>query len=137
MKEGWKPITPERMHELMMGILGGEPIVSPVPRAGCVEGAIGNSVLAASLSQAAEEPDALHVAAYLLRSLARNHCYTDGNKRIAWLACLDVLAEHAVATIDADEDAAAEVVEDVAKGRMSVGDLIRWLESGLVPIESD
>jgi death-on-curing protein len=104
-------------------------------REGCVEGAIGNAVLAAGYAaQEGDEPDILHVAAYLMRSLARLHCYTDGNKRIAWLATLDVLAVHTATTLEVDQDEAAETVVAVATGVMGIPDLCTWLAEHLVPL---
>lgn len=131
MKVNAIPITPERLAALMAALRPGASDQSP--REGCVEGAIGNAITAASYASDSNEPDGLQVAAYLLRSLARNHCYIDGNKRIAWLACLEVLAIHSAVTVYADQDEAADVVERVAQGNMDVPELTIWLASKLGP----
>lgn len=132
MKVGVNPITPERLNALMAKLRPGSSALAP--REGCVEGAIGTAVNSASYHLDSDEPNDLHVAAYLLRSLAKNHCYIDGNKRIAWLACLEVLAVHSAVTIEADQDEAAEVVERVAQGQMAIDELINWLAMRLCPL---
>lgn len=58
-------------------------------------------------------------AAALLHSLARNHALADGNKRLAWLAAtifLDVNGR----SVSLDDDAAFQLVMDVAEGRADV-----------------
>ncbi len=59
----------------------------------------------------------------------------DGNKRIAWLACLEVLAVHALATIEADQDEAAAFVEGVV-GQANVAPIVEWLAIHLAPLGS-
>ena len=60
-------------------------------------------------------PD-LHVkAAALLHSLARNHALIDGNKRLAWTACLTFLAINGQ-RISAPEDDRFDFVIRVATG---------------------
>lgn len=137
MNEAWAPISPGRLDELMQAIRPDADEAARRSRSDCVEGAIGNAVLAASYTQDSDEPDVLHVAAYLMRSLVKNHCYVDGNKRIAWLATLEVLAVHAMATIEADQDEAAALVEDVATGAVDVPALIVWLGKHLAPYVCD
>jgi death-on-curing protein len=104
------------------------------PRNGCVEGAIGNAVQAAAYYSEDDEPNPLHIASHLLRSLARDHCFIDGNKRVAWLACLEVLATHGRVTIDADEIEAAAFVESVADGSTDVPGIAGWLAARLSTI---
>lgn len=133
MKVGVTPITPERLNDLMARLRPHSDTLTP--HVGCVEGAIGTAVNSASYHQDSDEPDDLLVAAYLLRSLAQNHCYIDGNKRIAWLACLEVLAVHSQVTIESDQDEAAEVVERVAQGQMEIDALMCWLALRLCPLK--
>ncbi len=58
-------------------------------------------------------------AAALLHSLARNHALVDGNKRLASLATVVILDLNAHAP-DHDDDAAFELVMDVAAGAADV-----------------
>lgn len=60
-------------------------------------------------------PDLLTKAAALLHSLARNPPLVDGNKRLAWLATYVLCAKNGV-ELDADDDAAYELVVSVASG---------------------
>lgn len=124
------PITFERVVELVNSV---RPLSEP-PRAGCVEGAIGNAVQAAVYYGENDEPNPLHIASYLLRSLARDHCFIDGNKRVAWLGCLDVLARLGGVTVDTDEVEAATFVECVAEGKIDVPAVAEWLAGRLVAL---
>ncbi len=61
-------------------------------------------------------------AAALLHSLARNHALVDGNKRLAWLATVVFLDLNGHAP-DLDDDAAFELVMDVAAGAAQVEEI--------------
>ena len=60
-------------------------------------------------------PDLHQKAAALLHSLARNHALVDGNKRLAWTACLTFLGVNGE-WISAPEDDRFEFVIRVATG---------------------
>ena len=60
-------------------------------------------------------PDLHLKAAALLHSLARNHALVDGNKRLAWTACLTFLAINGQ-WISAPEDERFDFVIQVATG---------------------
>jgi death-on-curing protein len=60
-------------------------------------------------------PELFTKAGALLHSLARNHPLVDGNKRLAWLATWVFLAKNGT-VLDPDDDAAYELVVDVASG---------------------
>ena len=62
-------------------------------------------------------PDLHLKAAALLHSLARNHALVDGNKRLAWTACLTFLAINGQ-WISAPEDERFDFVIQVATGVM-------------------
>ncbi|KUO13617.1 type II toxin-antitoxin system death-on-curing family toxin [Streptomyces sp. DSM 15324] len=55
-------------------------------------------------------------AAALLHALATNHPLVDGNKRAAWLAAATFLALHGVDLVGCDQEAAYDLVIDVASG---------------------
>lgn len=124
-------ITTGRVHQLYRAATGRS---EEGVRTGCVEGAIENATLAASYAQDTDAPDPLRIAAYILRSLARNHCYVDGNKRIAWMTCLEVLAVGAGVTVSEDEEMAAEFVEAVAMGSLDIESIVPWLAGRLVEL---
>lgn len=131
-------ITAERVTELHAQGASVGPIGGDAQKPGCVEGAIGNALMAPLYEQnhpSFDEPDPLLVAAYLLRSLSKNHCFVDGNKRAAWLAALEVLAVGAHLTIMADQVEAADFVNAIASGVVpDVAAITRWLAARLIPL---
>lgn len=101
------------------------------PRPGCVEGSIG---AAESATLYTSDGDPLHLAVYLLTYLARNHCFPDGNKRVAWLGFVDVLLFNVQATLPISDDEAVAFVEDVAQGFLRPEDAIPWVTARMIPI---
>ncbi|SMF08519.1 type II toxin-antitoxin system death-on-curing family toxin [Streptomyces sp. Amel2xC10] len=63
--------------------------------------------------------DPYEQAAALLHALATNHPLVDGNKRAAWLAAATFLALHGTDLAACDQDAAYDLVIDVASGAES------------------
>ncbi|MFI1437641.1 type II toxin-antitoxin system death-on-curing family toxin [Streptomyces fructofermentans] len=61
-------------------------------------------------------PGLYEQAAALLHALATNHPLVDGNKRTAWLAAVTLLAVNGVDPAGWDQDAAYDLVIDVASG---------------------
>lgn len=101
------------------------------PSRGCVEGAVGNAWTA---KQYAEEDRqfSLVFVAYVLFYLAKDHCFTDGNKRVAWMTAVDILAKYGL-TIDAEDNEAVQFVTDVVDGSISSGEKVAvWLAERLV-----
>jgi death on curing protein len=76
-------------------------------------------------------PDLLTKAGALLHSLARNHPLVDGNKRLAWLATYVFLAKNGT-VLDPDDDAAYQLVVDVAAGAIDDVDKIAAALAGFV-----
>lgn len=68
-------------------------------------------------------PDLFTKAGALLHSLARNHPLVDGNKRLAWLGIYVFLAKNGT-ILDPDDDAAYDLVIDVASGAIDDVDRI-------------
>ena len=74
-------------------------------------------------------PDLYAKAGALLHSLARNHPFVDGNKRLAWLATYVFLAKNEIG-LDPDDDAAYDLVIAVAAGEIDdVGEIAAVLAS--------
>ena len=72
-------------------------------------------------------------AAALLQSLAGNHAFLDGNKRVAFAATAVFLRMNGyVLHVDADE-AERFLIEDVITGHAEIGVITGWLERFLVP----
>jgi hypothetical protein len=73
----------------------------------------------------------LAFASYALFYLVRNHCFVDGNKRVAWLAAADILAALGLG-ISATEDEAFALMENVISHVINGGDEVAlWLASRL------
>lgn len=105
--------------------------VSGPPKAGCVEGSIGNA-WSASLYTAKESDDA-HVifAAYVLYYLVRAHCFLDGNKRIGWICCFFILQKIGY-TFDASQDEVVEFGLAIASGKVvDGGEAVVWVRKHL------
>lgn len=99
----------------------------------CVDTAIGTAYLGAHYDTEEDgELDPLNVAGRLLHHLVTKHCFTDGNKRAGWGACVDILARYGV-TLDVSDDEAVEFVLDIARGNggVSAEDVIDWLADHL------
>ena len=64
-------------------------------------------------------PDLDTKVAALLHSLARNHPFIDGNKRVAWLAAGAFYYANGL-LLDAPDDPAFDLVIDVATGNLDV-----------------
>jgi death on curing protein len=72
-------------------------------------------------------------AAALLQSLAGNHAFVDGNKRISFAAAAVFLRMNGYAlVVDADE-AERFLVDDVIVGRVDIAAISEWLERFMVP----
>ncbi len=101
------------------------------PKEGCLEQSLGNALTAEQYTLSDESIMGLCFAGYLLFYLAKNHCFTDGNKRIAWLAATRVLFNHGL-IIDATDDEAEEFCLRIADGTHSMAikdasDAVGWL----------
>jgi death on curing protein len=80
-------------------------------------------------------PELQAKAAALMQSLARNHALVDGNKRLAWTACLTFLAINGQ-SISAPEDDRFEFVMRVATGAQSdIGEIAERLRAWSRPAQ--
>lgn len=117
------------MHAHAIAKWGGK--TDPIPVDGCVEGSIGNAQTAAMYLTGEDEPDLLTAVAHLLRSIAKNHCFTDGNKRVAWMSAIRCLLLNDLA-IMADEQEAIDLVDGVVTDKFGVREITDWLAAHLV-----
>jgi death-on-curing protein len=76
--------------------------------------------------------DILALAACYGVALAKNHPFNDGNKRIAFVACL-TFARLNGWMIDADRAEAAAMLLEVASGSLGQAELAGWLRSNARP----
>lgn len=105
---------------------------------GCVDGRIGAAANAAAYLAEGDDDLGLIVAAHLLYYLAKDHCFIDGNKRIAWLACIEFF-KNLQLTLRVTEDEAYEFMLDVTGDGSTVtpGDVAIWLAERLEAVEDD
>ena len=75
-------------------------------------------------------------AAALLQSLAMNHCFVDGNKRIA-MGCAFIFLDWNGFEINANgEEAERFLIERVILGKADVGEIAKWLSDNAGPLAS-
>lgn len=113
---------------------GGDP---SGPRPGCLEGCLGNAWTAESYRLGDEEDTlrpGLTFAAYLLYYLAHDHCFADGNKRVAWSAMIFVMGYWGL-TIDAITDEAEAFMLDVVGKKLDQDDAVIWIAERLQSIQ--
>lgn len=113
------------LHAIAIDRWGGMP---GVKSAGCVDSSVQSALTAAYYANPEDEPDPLTVAVHVLVYLALNHCFHDGNKRIALMACVELLNRIGL-TIAGDQDEIAEMVESVAMRSRSTDYVRAWLEA--------
>ena len=102
----------------------------------CVDGRIGNAASAEVYASDDERiRPGLRFAGFLLFYLASDHCFGDGNKRVAWMAAMQVLADQGL-TVEAPEDDTYAFMDSVAKGEIKRGqDVVTWLAERLIAPE--
>jgi death on curing protein len=71
-------------------------------------------------------PSLERLAAAYGYSLARNHCFADGNKRIA-LAVIDVFLQMNGRELTAEEADAGGIIQSVAAGKLTEEQLATWI----------
>jgi len=100
---------------------------------GGLPGLANEDALAATLARPQQqleyEPDSTlyDLAASYGFGFARNHCFPDGNKRVA-LAAIDVFLMLNGQDLVPDEAEAVVIIKAVATGEYSQADLSEWLE---------
>lgn len=103
----------------------------PQPRdVGLVESAVARP--RASAFGADAYPDLHTKAAALLHSLARNHAFVDGNKRVSWLATGAFYWTNGY-ELDAPDDPAYDLVIAAATGELDVPDIAATLAAWIRP----
>ena len=107
---------------------------------GGLKGPPNEDALAATLARPqqlfAYEPDStlFELAAAYGYGFARNHCYPDGNKRMA-LAAMDIFLMLNSIDLIADEAEAVVIINEVAADEFSQEDLALWVEQNARPLD--
>lgn len=94
------------------------------------------STLARPQNLLAYNPDAtiFQLAASYGFGLAKNHCFPDGNKRLA-LISIDVFLQINGYELVADEADAVAVIRELASGEISEQILANWIEDNAAPFD--
>jgi len=139
MSEPWgELITASTILELHEKVRKGpEKKLVSVAKEGCVEGSLGAAWNAEHFMR--EEDDTyragLVFAAFLLFYLAKNQCFTDGNKRTALASAHEVLSGLGL-TIRATSDEIADFVVDIARGEVRTSRAVAaWMAGRLMELQ--
>jgi death-on-curing protein len=101
------------------------------PIEGCLEGSLGNAWTAQLYREPEGAKHGLCFAAHALCYLAKNHCFSDGNKRVGWLTAMESLARLGL-TVRASDDEAEEMIVQFLVGDIpDVDGVISWLADRL------
>lgn len=109
------------LHRMLINRFGGEPGTRDI---GLVESALARpkSGYYKSLSEQ---------AAALLQSLARNHGFVDGNKRVAFAACAVFLRMNGYRLVANADDAEEFLVRRVIDGHAELDEMRGWIEGAM------
>jgi death-on-curing protein len=120
----WLPVNLVlAIHERQLVEFGGPPGVRDL-------GALESALARAANLWAYEGGDlALFAAAYAF-GIARNHPFTDGNKRTALVSMVTFLGLNDIDFV-ADEAEAAVIINDLAAGHVDQANLARWIRDNL------
>ena len=121
------------LHAEAIQRYGGDP--SPSEKDGCVDRSLGAAWNAELYAGAADGVPGLCFAGCLLFYLVKNHCFIDGNKRISWMAAMEVLLGLDL-TLETDELEAEAFCLSILAGRVAQAtDVSIWMADRLAAIE--
>ena len=112
----------EKIHDLLIDKFGG---IKGIRDKGALESAINRPF--ASFDQKELHPSPIDKASAALESLAINHPFVDGNKRIAWVVARLFLLQSQM-DIDATREEKYDLVISVSKGEMKFDQIRDWLQ---------
>lgn len=120
-----------RYLDLKDGLYLAKRLGEPTPRdVGLVESAVARP--RTTVFGADAYPDLHTKAAALLHSLARNHAFVDGNKRVSWLAAGAFYWANGY-ELDAPDDPAYDLVIGAATGELDVPEIAAALAGWVRP----
>lgn len=70
-------------------------------------------------------------AAALLQSLCQNHCFVDGNKRVAFACTAIFLRMNGYRLCVEADDGESFLIDKIIQNRVAVEDIASWLESAM------
>ena len=114
------------VHDMQIARHGG---LSGLRDKNAVESALGRAQQMATYGEPA--PDAADLAAAYAYGLARNHGFSDGNKRTAWVIARVFLLDNGT-RIEFTEIDAIHVMQSVAGGTIDEQELAQWFRERVV-----
>jgi len=127
-------IDSEKVLALHAKAIGGSPLKASED---CVDGRLGNAYSAEGYHNDEASPSdslqGLAFAAFALYYLAKDHCFPDGNKRIAWLVAMEILLQRGL-TVQASEVEAEVMIQGVIGNSLSGPAVVAWLAERLVAV---
>ena len=99
----------------------------------CIQGSLGNAWTAEGYEEEEAKVPGLAFAGYALFYLARNHCFSDGNKRAAWLAAMAILGRLDLTVTVSVEEGLALVTNVITGAVPQARDVVEWLADRLEP----
>lgn len=121
------------IHDHSLVLFGG---LNQELKPGCLEASL-NAAFAAEHYDAQQHEHklpGLQFAGSLLFALSKNHCFADGNKRIAWAAAMATLARLGL-TVSASDDEATDFCLAIARSELNKAEVIAWLGQRLCALK--
>ena len=103
------------------------------PTPDCVEGRLGNAWTAELYTEVPGSVTGFNFACFLLYYLTRDHCFTDGNKRVAWLAMVDILLKLGL-TIKVTTNQAEQLCLGILLDQITTAGVSNWVAERLEAI---
>jgi death on curing protein len=113
------------MHAKLLAEFGGLP---GLPREARLQSALARPQQLFTYGDPA--PSTAQLAAAYGFALARNHCFSDGNKRIA-LAVVDVFLRMNGSSLTASEEDAADTIRRLASGELTEAEFAAWIAASM------
>jgi death-on-curing protein len=73
-------------------------------------------------------------AAALMQSLCQNHCFVDGNKRVAFAATAIFLRMNGYRLNVQADDGETFLIDQVIQNKAAIEDIATWLESSMIKV---
>ena len=122
-----KPALVYAVHDMQLARHGG---VAGLRDKNAVESALGRAQQLCAYGEPV--PDVAALAAAYAYGLARNHGFSDGNKRTAWVIARVFLADNEE-RLEFTQIDAIHVMQEVAAGTLSEQQLAQWFRLRLAP----
>lgn len=122
------------LHAESIRRFGGD--TSPDAQEGCLERSLGAAWNAELYSNEPDAVSGLCFAGCLLFYLIMNHCFVDGNKRVAWAACMECLRTLGLTVNVTDDEAEQYCFSVIRRDVKNATDVSLWLAPKLEAFEA-